>query len=651
MRKYMKDIRREVGSIKKIFETIVFSRKNIIERIYNLVKNVVLIVSFIIIATSVIVLSVFIIKEYKKSYLIIDNFELNENLKKQGFSDSYIKNGLRDRINDLTQNDSLADPCNIDINKERWVFEKRINFEIQKESISSKEIVEIISYITGKEDYFVNGEANLFGDSIELCVRMKKGYSLGEYKIKRFRCHIDDIDKVLNQSAMLILKYLDPVSLAGHYYLSDKEVALDVIKHGLSHPPRDDDCKLYVIKGIILRKEGKDFEALRMFEKAKALCSEYSMAYFYLGHYNLKNGNKKEAEKNYLKAIKLKNRWAYLPLGNIYIDKKDINNAMKLFKKGMELNEYNYRCLTRYGECLRLKGEFKEALKTFERVDEICYQYATCYASWGLTLYSLGKYEEGIKKMEIAVKNDLQYKDDEKYELAIRMLEYASKIDRDNKSIYEYWGISLFELGEYEDAIPKFKKSISMDSSIIDNYLNLACCYSEIGKYIKSHNILEKAEKIDSSMVLLYLNWGSNYGKMGNHKEALKKYKKAVKIDSTKKDLYMENIGSFVNKGLYDDAIEWLNEALLIDKDDVEIYLSIGYCYDKKGEYEKAKMKYKNAIEIDKNNIIGNVNYGIMLIKTGEIEKGKEVLIRSKELDLERDMLENINNILGKIKN
>ncbi|MHB1654013.1 MAG: tetratricopeptide repeat protein [Desulfitobacteriaceae bacterium] len=126
-------------------------------------------------------------------------------------------------------------------------------------------------------------------------------------------------------------------------------------------------------------------------------------------------------------------------------------------------------------------------------------------------------------------------------------------------------GWSLFQKGQYNDALAEYKKAIDLDDKNYRAYYDLGLAYRQVEKYDLAISSLQKALEIAPKSFEAHYDLGLAYQHNGKFEQALQEFQLAYKL----------NPGS------------------------TEIIYSIGQVYEKMGKIDEAKYQYQSALEFD----------------------------------------------------
>ena len=188
---------------------------------------------------------------------------------------------------------------------------------------------------------------------------------LDYFKKKKFEKVIKFGKKLLNTKKNdFQLLYVLGLSYLGLKNYSDAE---EVFKHVLDLKPTAEN---YFIYGSIQKQLQKLPEALKSFQEAINLNSNYSDAYNNLANIKKKLGFVNEAIENYQKAINSRknNLEAHFNLAQTLKEQKKFDEVKKIYLNIINIESNNTFALNDLGSLHLILGEIDEARKLFEKV-------------------------------------------------------------------------------------------------------------------------------------------------------------------------------------------------------------------------------------------------------------------------------------------
>ena len=164
-------------------------------------------------------------------------------------------------------------------------------------------------------------------------------------------------------------------------------------------------------------------------------------------------------------------------------------------------------------------------------------------------------------------------------------------------------GAALAKLGEYEDAVNWFSKSIDIEPSS-KAFRNRAEIYYRFEKFIEAIQDCNAAIKLNPDFVEAYQIRLFAYSALGEFDKALQDCNIAIELDPKNAGQYTNRAMVFERKGQYDKAFKDYEKAIKLDPNFVHSYVNRGVLYLNTGEYSKALNDYNKAIELGANNVV-----------------------------------------------
>ena len=273
---------------------------------------------------------------------------------------------------------------------------------------------------------------------------------------------------------------------------------------------------------------------------------------------------------------------AYKALGDAEYYKLDYNEALKFYRKALDIKPDDAELQDSAGLCSLRLALYDEAESLFDKalkieastVGEDTANSATYLNNIGEVLRAKGDYEGALEKYGQALEIDINY------------------FGEDHPNVargYNNIGSVLNAKGDYEGALEKYGRALEIFQGTFGVvHPNMAETYNNIGEVLRAK---------------------------GDYEGALEKYGRALEIDMKyfggdhpKVAVRYNNIGLVLHaKGDYEGALEKYGRALNLDikyfgEDHPNVaihYNNIGSVLHAKGDYEGALEKYGRALEID----------------------------------------------------
>jgi tetratricopeptide (TPR) repeat protein len=156
-----------------------------------------------------------------------------------------------------------------------------------------------------------------------------------------------------------------------------------------------------------------------------------------------------------------------------------------------------------------------------------------------------------------------------------------------------------YENGYYKKVVTECDKELKNNP---DNYFFLLYkghSLYELGEYQEAIEVYEKLESLDSADPSVYENMSSSYHLLGQKNEALRCIDKALSLDPNSSDFYIGKGYILDSLEEYEQAIETMDQLLLIDPDNYEAYYIKGLAYTKIEEYDIANAMFNKGISLN----------------------------------------------------
>lgn len=162
----------------------------------------------------------------------------------------------------------------------------------------------------------------------------------------------------------------------------------------------------------------------------------------------------------------------------------------------------------------------------------------------GLGLYNEGNYEEAIDLL-----NDAVEKGTEEYKLS---------------EVYSAIGGCYLELGDYEEAIDTYKKSLDEDSSSVSGWVNLGVAYRQNGDLEGAEECYTKALDIDPEYAELRSSLGTLYIIKNEPEKAIAEFDKAIELDPSLAVAHGNAAMAYAMTGDFERAEELLKQSKVL---------------------------------------------------------------------------------------
>jgi tetratricopeptide (TPR) repeat protein len=194
-------------------------------------------------------------------------------------------------------------------------------------------------------------------------------------------------------------------------------------------------------------------------------------------------------------------------------------------------------------------------------------------------------------------------------------------------------GVSLDNLGRYEEAIASYDRAIEIDPNHSNAHNNRGVSLDKLGRYEEAITSCDRAIEIEPNHSNAHHNHGVSLNNLGRYEEAIASYDRAIEIDPNHSNTHNDRGISLDNLGRYEEAIASYDRAIEIDPNNLYAHNNRGVSLSGLGRYEEAIASYDRAIEIDPNNLCVHNNRGVSLSGLGRYEEAIASYDRTIEID------------------
>ncbi len=337
----------------------------------------------------------------------------------------------------------------------------------------------------------------------------------------------------------------------------------------------------------------------------------------------VRSGNYSKAEKELLKAIEIESdnirkAIAYSNLGYVYLKVKEIDNAIRVLKKAVELDPSLMLAHKNLGSVYFKKEMYKKAIEQFKKTIDISPAeasrvntvLATAYMGLGNSFLSKGDYDESIRCYKKAV------------EISTKQIKKVSSSNSaEVLNTTKFLGIAYMWLGQcyvvykgnYDDGIQYYNKSIEILPDEPVAYVGLLSVYLGKESWEEVISLAEtalerKSEKIREKEAIFYFYIGQAYFYKGEMDKSITSYNKAIRKDSSFADAYIARGDSFAWKEQYNMAVLDYEKAIQLlekrkKKPTQKKFAKLYYClyeyYSKMDEEKKAAKAWQKAKKLN----------------------------------------------------
>jgi eukaryotic-like serine/threonine-protein kinase len=363
------------------------------------------------------------------------------------------------------------------------------------------------------------------------------------------------------------------------------------------------------MQGVQLRRQGKNLEAVKLFQTAVQNDPDFALAYSRLAETNSALGYDSQAEQASRKAVELDSQ---LPLAEKLLIEANHARVMKDNKKAIETYEKLAASLPGDSDVQFTLGNLYFDTSDAEKARV---QYAKVLKNDPKNLMAMlqsgrvevlaGNAQAGLDPLNRALALAIEIDNQEQKALALQAI-----------------GVAYDVLTKYDEALRNVQQSLEINKQLgnksaqANNYSEIGDIQSYLGKpdlalaayneSLKLHQ--EIGAKKDAANTLI--NIGALYEDRGDYDKALALYKESLQTqrdvgDEAQQGTCLHAIGNaYLAKGQSEDALTYYQQALQLSQklnnqlEAGNLLHDLGEAYAKMGQYDQAMTSYMNALQL-----------------------------------------------------
>jgi len=189
------------------------------------------------------------------------------------------------------------------------------------------------------------------------------------------------------------------------------------------------------------------------------------------------------------------------------------------------------------------------------------------------------------------------------------------------------------ELGEYNSAIFSYSRASKLDPENKELWNNMGYSSFAKGYLERALECFDKAIAIDPGYKQAWYNKGYAFHGADRLEEAVSCYRKAIELDPLDRVLWNNLGNALYNLGSYADSIPRFVEAIRVDPDYEIAWNNIGNALEKMGAFVEAIPYHDKSLEIDPTFDYALYAKGVCLSSIGELERGYDLILDSLDLN------------------
>ena len=320
---------------------------------------------------------------------------------------------------------------------------------------------------------------------------------------------------------------------------------------------------------------------------------------------------------------------AHNNLGTTFLNQGDLDEAIKHFKRALQIKPDSADAFNNLGSALAKQGKLDEAIQYYERALQLKPDDVETHNNLGVALANQGKLDEAIRHYERALQLDPDYTEAHnnlgitlanqgKLDEAIQHYERVLQLKPDYPEAHNNLGIALASQGKSNQAIQHFEQALQLKPNYVEAHYNLGVALADQGKLDEAIQHYERALQLKSDYAEAHCNLGFALAGQGKLDEAIQHYERALQLKPDYADALI-NLGvALAKQGKWDEAIQHYEQALKLKPDYPEPYNNLGFALAKQGKLDEAIQHYERALQLKPDYAEAHCNLAIALARQGK---------------------------------
>ena len=302
------------------------------------------------------------------------------------------------------------------------------------------------------------------------------------------------------------------------------------------------------------------------------------IAYYGLGLVAHIKGETGNAENWYLKVLEEFGPYldTHLRLARIHLDRLELDKGREYLEKELAMNPGSDLCCLYLAEYYARSGNPLESEIWLKKALELTKDSPEVYEKAGCFYANSGQYDRAIPLFRklVAIKGQ--------YANGFRLL-----------------GKAFYDNGDNSEALESYLKFLGLDSSNPEILNDAANCYFQMNDFANAEDLYQRALDAKATRSVTYRNLGLTKFHLGKYEEALTLFDKYGEIVPDDADLTLAKGLTLVRMDRFSDAIPHFEKYLATHPENVEGLFNISECYFCLGYVDSAAIGYKHVLQMN----------------------------------------------------
>jgi len=390
--------------------------------------------------------------------------------------------------------------------------------------------------------------------------------------------------------------------------------------------------------------------AISGFQDALKANQKPAEAGYYLGAIAFAQGRTDDAIRFLEASVKNddENVAALKTLGDAYMLKKDLPNALIAYRRAEKLARKDPAILSAYGLALVAADSVDNAIRTLtlakeydDKNVEVYRGLAAAYAKQGVAPLAVMNYQKAIelepKNLETRMTLAHLFEKQRQYNEAVREYEGVIAVDSTYAQAYLDKGEILVLAKLYPRAVPPLRQYVALNPKGVEGSQFLAKALFGAEDFPEAAKEAKLSIELDSSNVEIWRIYAHSLAETKDNAGAIAAFGGLQRRDAFKAEDQGKYGIALYGLGREDEALNALLAAVEADSTNCDPFFSLGSLYMKKQEYDKAAQMFEKRITCDPRSLSAYINASASYMQVKNFQRAHELL--TKALSMKPDFL------------
>jgi tetratricopeptide (TPR) repeat protein len=255
----------------------------------------------------------------------------------------------------------------------------------------------------------------------------------------------------------------------------------------------------------------------------------------------------KDSERLWRHALALEERssFAHNNLGLVLAERGALEEAIKEFRRAVEIDPAFVEAHTNLGHFLALQGSRREAIAHLRQALEVDPAFANAHNTLGNVLADAGELDDAIEHFRTVLQKDPQsamahynlarvLAKRGNVEEAMAHYRMALTINPADADIHNNLGLLLQSRGSLDEAIGQFREALRVNPKYAKGYFNLGKAVMQQERHDEAVHYFQQALRIQPGVAEIHENLARALARQGKKEQAVQQYEEAIRLSKSR---------------------------------------------------------------------------------------------------------------------